>query len=170
MTNLLNVSHFKPEELNVKIVDNFMVVEAKHEERPDELGYVYRHFTRRYVLPPGVKPEQITSKLSADGVLTITAPRAMPEPAPSSERIIPIQQTAAPAVAPQQPADAQVQPQEHQQKYKKNIRFINFIFLWSLCFVNYKKGRRVVRYLWHAVSAVSPFHDASTFFIIGYYV
>ena len=32
----LNVSHFKPGDLNVKIVDNCIVVEAKHEERPDE--------------------------------------------------------------------------------------------------------------------------------------
>ena len=112
----MNVSHFKPEELNVKTVDNCLVVEAKHEERPDEHGYVYRHFTRRYVLPPGVKAEEVTSKLSADGVLTITAPRALPDPAPSNERIIPIQQTAASAVATQQPADVQVQPQEHQQK------------------------------------------------------
>ena len=32
----LNVSHFKPGDLNVKIEDNCIVVEAKHEERPDE--------------------------------------------------------------------------------------------------------------------------------------
>jgi len=109
------VSHFKPEELNVKTVDNCLVVEAKHEERPDEHGYVYRHFTRRYVLPPGVKAEEVTSKLSADGVLTITAPRALPEPAPSNERIIPIQQTAAPAVAPSVTQQQELQQSSVQQ-------------------------------------------------------
>jgi len=104
----LNVSHFKPEELSVKTVDNFLVIEAKHEERPDEHGFVCRQFTRRYLLPPGVKPEEITHQVSPDGVLTITAPRALPAPTPSVEVV-------APSPAPQpQPQDVPAQQPEPQ--------------------------------------------------------
>nr|KAG5708946.1 hypothetical protein BaRGS_009355 [Batillaria attramentaria] len=68
----LDVRHFKPEELKVTTKDNRVIINAKHEERPDEHGYIMREFTR----------------LSRDGVLTIKAPKkalAAPE-----ERAIPI--------------------------------------------------------------------------------
>ena len=91
----LNVSHFKPEEVSIKAVDNFLVIEAKHEERPDEHGFVCRQFTRRYLIPSGVKPEDITRQFSPDGVLTITAPKKPPTQ-PLEELKIPIK-TAPPA-------------------------------------------------------------------------
>ncbi len=40
----LDVQQFKPEEVNVKTVDNFVVIEGKHEEKEDEHGYISRHF------------------------------------------------------------------------------------------------------------------------------
>ena len=100
----LNVSHFKPEELSIKSVDNFLVIDVKHEERPVEHGFVCRQFTPRYLLPPGVKLEDISHQLSADGVLTITAPRALPIPTPS--RVV------APYPA-QQPEPLQPEPQQN---------------------------------------------------------
>jgi len=72
---ILDVQQFSPDEITVKTVDNHVVVEAKHEEKQDEHGYVSRHFVRRYVLPPSHDLVNITSTLSSDGVLTITAPK-----------------------------------------------------------------------------------------------
>lgn len=72
---ILDVQQFSPEEITVKTVGNNVIVEAKHEERQDEHGFVSRQFIRRYVLPPSHDVINITSSLSSDGVLTITAPK-----------------------------------------------------------------------------------------------
>lgn len=88
----IDVQQFKPNEITVKTVDNTVVVEANHEERPDEHGYISRHFVRKYVLPPGYDSEQVTSTLSSDGVLTVKAPPPKKDSA-SNERVIQIEQT-----------------------------------------------------------------------------
>lgn len=72
---ILDVQQFSPDEISVKTVDNQVVVEAKHEEKQDEHGYISRHFIRRYVLPPSHDLVNVASTLSSDGVLTITAPK-----------------------------------------------------------------------------------------------
>ncbi|GFU10272.1 protein lethal(2)essential for life [Nephila pilipes] len=94
---MLNVKHFRPDEIEVKTVDNFVVIHGKHEEHADEHGFVSREFTRRYQLPDDVEPQTVKSSLSQDGVLTIQAPRKTLEPPPKNERIVPIimQQSAA---------------------------------------------------------------------------
>jgi crystallin alpha B len=89
----LDVSHFKPEELNVKTIENKLVIHAKHEERPDEHGFIQREFKRMYILPKEVDPEIVKSSLSADGILTITAPKLAIEG--KKERSIPIEQVPA---------------------------------------------------------------------------
>ncbi len=71
----LDVQQFKPEEINVKIVDDFLVVEGKHEEKQDKHGFISRQFTRRYKLPKDVQMEAIRSDLSSDGILSISAPK-----------------------------------------------------------------------------------------------
>lgn len=71
----LDVQQFKPEEVTVKVVNNYLVVEAKHEERGDEHGYISRHFVRRYKLPEDIDLDAITSTLSSDGVLQLMAPK-----------------------------------------------------------------------------------------------
>ncbi|XP_049883469.1 protein lethal(2)essential for life-like [Pectinophora gossypiella] len=88
----LDVQHFAPEEISVKTQDGYLVVEAKHEERQDEHGYIARSFVRKYPLPEGIQEESVTSKLSSDGVLTISAPLKAP-PKNTSERVVPIIQT-----------------------------------------------------------------------------
>ncbi|CAH0403562.1 unnamed protein product [Chilo suppressalis] len=88
----LDVQHFAPEEISVKTADGFIVVEGKHEEKQDEHGYISRQFTRRYALPKGVAVERVESRLSSDGVLTITAPREAP-PELANERSVPIART-----------------------------------------------------------------------------
>ncbi|XP_053308107.1 heat shock protein beta-6 [Spea bombifrons] len=85
---VLDVKHFSPEELTVKVVGDSVEVHAKHEERQDEHGFISREFHRRYKIPSTVKPEAITSALSADGLLSIHAP--VVEAIKSEERSVPI--------------------------------------------------------------------------------
>ncbi|CAK6953848.1 alpha-crystallin B chain-like [Scomber scombrus] len=82
----LDVKHFSPEELSVNVSDEFITIHGNHEERQDDHGFVSREFLRKYKLPAHVSCADITSSLSSDGVLTITAPRSTPGP----ERSIPI--------------------------------------------------------------------------------
>lgn len=88
----LDVQQFKPNEVTVKIQDNTLVVEGKHEEREDQHGVISRHFIRKYSLPKEVDAAQLSSALSSDGILTIKAPMlaALKQ---SNERVIQIQQT-----------------------------------------------------------------------------
>lgn len=84
----LDVKHFSPEELNVKVVNDFVEVHAKHEEVQDEHGFVSREFHRRYKIPEGVDVAALTSSLSPERVLSVSAPMRSIKPA--EERTIPI--------------------------------------------------------------------------------
>ncbi|CAH1104471.1 unnamed protein product [Psylliodes chrysocephalus] len=89
-----DVQHFKPEEISIKVTgDNAVTIEAKHEEKQDEHGQIYRHFLRKYVLPKNCDTSRLESKLSSDGVLSITAPII----GDKVDRNIPISQTGKPA-------------------------------------------------------------------------
>ncbi|XP_030372469.1 heat shock protein 67B3 [Scaptodrosophila lebanonensis] len=87
----LDVGLFDPSELTVKLVNGFVIVEGKHEEREDEHGHVSRHFVRRYPLAKEYDADAIVSTLSADGVLTIKVP-PLASQEEAEERIIPIKQ------------------------------------------------------------------------------
>ncbi|KAL3188715.1 hypothetical protein MRX96_022222 [Rhipicephalus microplus] len=89
----LDVSFFNPNDITVKVLGtDSVLVHGKHEERQDEHGFVSREFTRRYMLPPDVDPEQVSSEFLADeeGVLVIRAAKKSPEPAALKERVVPI--------------------------------------------------------------------------------
>jgi HSP20 family molecular chaperone IbpA len=89
----LDVASFQPEEISVRVKDRDIIVEARHEERQDEHGYVARQFTRRYKLPDEYDPDTVSTYLHADGKMTIKALK--PKPAEAHERIIPVQRVAA---------------------------------------------------------------------------
>lgn len=72
----LDVHQFAPKDIIVKIVGNSIVIEAKHDERPDEHGHVSRQFMRRYDLPKEFQSDHVVPELSSDGILTI---RALPD-------------------------------------------------------------------------------------------
>nr|AFX84562.1 21.9 kDa heat shock protein [Lygus hesperus] len=96
----LDVSHFKPEELNVHVDGNgYVVIDGKHEERSDEHGLISRQFTRKYKLPETVDLDTLASSLSTDGVLTIAA--AKKTAADAQGRAIKIVQTNQPALQTQ---------------------------------------------------------------------
>ncbi|XP_032694273.1 alpha-crystallin B chain [Lontra canadensis] len=91
----LDVKHFSPEELKVKVLGDVIEVHGKHEERQDEHGFISREFHRKYRIPADVDPLAITSSLSTDGVLTVNGPRKQ---ASGPERTIPITREEKPAV------------------------------------------------------------------------
>lgn len=70
----VDVHQFKPKEITVKAVDHSVIIEAKHEERQDEHGFISREFRRRYILPEGYDAKTVTSELSTDGIMTVRAP------------------------------------------------------------------------------------------------
>lgn len=89
----LDVQQFKPEELTVKVnADNTLTIEGKHEEKPDEHGFISRHFVRKYILPDDCDVQKIQSSLSTDGVLSISAPKK-PDVKQVSHKEIPIIRT-----------------------------------------------------------------------------
>jgi HSP20 family molecular chaperone IbpA len=70
----LDTAAYRPDELRVQVVDGMICVEGKHEEKAEDGSrMVSRQFLRRYRLPQGTKPEDVTSNLSSDGVLVVTA-------------------------------------------------------------------------------------------------
>lgn len=71
----LDVSHFTPDEVTVRTVDNLLEVSARHPQRLDRHGFVSREFCRTYVLPADVDPWRLRAALSHDGVLHLEAPR-----------------------------------------------------------------------------------------------
>jgi HSP20 family molecular chaperone IbpA len=73
-----DVRQFRPEEICVKTSDNNLTVHAKHEEKSEGKS-VNREYHRQYVLPKDLNPENLVSKLSRDGVLTIEAPLPLTE-------------------------------------------------------------------------------------------
>jgi len=99
----MDVHQFSPEEVTVKAVDKYLVVEGKHEEKQDEHGFVSRSFSRRYRLPDDLNAEnfdeRVTCNLSSDGVLMITVPRKEAITEKGDAKVLPIKQTGMPAVA-----------------------------------------------------------------------
>ncbi|GMT36131.1 hypothetical protein PFISCL1PPCAC_27428 [Pristionchus fissidentatus] len=68
-----DVAQYKPEEVTVKTIDNRLLVHAKHEEKTPQRT-IFREYNQEFLLPRGTNPEQISSTLSTDGVLTVEAP------------------------------------------------------------------------------------------------
>lgn len=87
----LDVHQFAANEVTVKTMGNTIHVDAIHDARADEHGYISRQFSRQYTLPEGFDAQYVVPELSSDGILTI---KATPEFMVSKdERIIPIQFT-----------------------------------------------------------------------------
>ncbi|XP_077992342.1 alpha-crystallin A chain-like [Glandiceps talaboti] len=87
---MLDVQHFTPEEIEVKLVENKLCVHAKHEEKEDEHGSISREFTRQYVLPQDTDLDKVRSFLSQEGILTLEAPRLQSAVEAKKDEPIPI--------------------------------------------------------------------------------
>ncbi|XP_067849497.1 alpha-crystallin A chain isoform X2 [Heptranchias perlo] len=71
----LNVKHFSPDELSVKIIDDFVEIHGKHAERQEDHGRVSREFHRTYRLPSNVDQSSLSCSLSPEGMLTLCGPK-----------------------------------------------------------------------------------------------
>ena len=65
---------YRPDEIKVNVDGNVLNISAEHEEKSDN-KFVSRQFSRKYTLPPGCQAEQVSSNLSSDGILMVTAPK-----------------------------------------------------------------------------------------------
>ncbi|KYO39076.1 alpha-crystallin A chain [Alligator mississippiensis] len=100
-TIMLDVKHFSPEDLSVKIIDDFVEVHGKHNERQDDHGYISREFHRRYRLPSSVDQSAVTCVLSADGMLTFSGSKVQSNvDTIHSDRPIPVAREEKPTSAP----------------------------------------------------------------------
>uniref|UniRef100_A0A8C5V1G1 Alpha-crystallin A chain n=1 Tax=Microcebus murinus TaxID=30608 RepID=A0A8C5V1G1_MICMU len=97
----LDVKHFSPEDLTVKVQEDFVEIHGKHNERQDDHGYISREFHRRYRLPSNVDQSALSCSLSADGMLTFSGPKVQSGlDAGHSERAIPVSREEKPSSAP----------------------------------------------------------------------
>nr|ACO13188.1 Heat shock protein beta-1 [Lepeophtheirus salmonis] len=72
----LDTHQYRPDEVKVNIKNGVICIEAKHEEKSsDGCNFVSRQFLRSYTLPKNSKAESVSSNLSSDGILAITAPK-----------------------------------------------------------------------------------------------
>ncbi|KAK3101907.1 hypothetical protein FSP39_007248 [Pinctada imbricata] len=96
-----NVHEYKPEEVNVKMDADKLIVYAKHEEK-DGHKSVSREFSREVNIPKEVDPMALQCTISKDGILTAEAPMPVPgyqqitDSGYGTQRIIP---TATPLVS-----------------------------------------------------------------------
>ncbi|XP_054000680.1 protein lethal(2)essential for life-like [Hylaeus anthracinus] len=116
----LDVSQYLPEEVTVKLVDRNVVVEAKHEEREDEHGWISRKFVRKYIIPSQCDVDRVESHLSSDGILSITAPRMKPAKPETTEKVLKIHYTGKPALAnSEDQVNGTPEPQKEQQSQQR---------------------------------------------------
>lgn len=89
----LQTQGFQPDEIDVKVRDGLVIVEAEKEESDQERGtYCYRQIHERFSLPPSVDSDQVTCEMTKDGVLEIRA--QLPKNVQVKDaKTIPIQQT-----------------------------------------------------------------------------
>ena len=67
----LDVSHYAPNEVIVKIEEGFLMAEGKHFSESD-FGFETCEFYRKYPLPDGLDSSDITYKINSDGILVVT--------------------------------------------------------------------------------------------------
>merc|ERR1711934_184758 len=79
---------YRPDEIKVCVVGDELSVDAKHEEKSDN-KFVSRQFSRKYTLPKGCDAAMVSSNLSSDGILMVTAPKKAIKN--ESDRSVPIE-------------------------------------------------------------------------------
>ncbi|XP_004212222.2 alpha-crystallin A chain-like [Hydra vulgaris] len=73
----LDVKHYKPEEVTLKVEGQVLEVSGKHRNE-NENGFESSEFHRKYTIPDDVDVTALTSNISQDGVLHIEAPKKLP--------------------------------------------------------------------------------------------
>lgn len=73
----VDMNAFKPEEIDVKIKDKTLSINAKHEEKTED-SQILHQFSRSFTIPEDVEPECLVCSVSKDGVLTVKGPVGAP--------------------------------------------------------------------------------------------
>lgn len=84
---VVDLHDFKPDEIKVKTVGRYIIVDASHDERSDSFSIITRSYQRKFFLPDEFDVATVNSTVSSDGVLFLSATSNQPK----SERIVPIQ-------------------------------------------------------------------------------
>lgn len=79
-----NVSEYKPDEVNVKMDAQKLIVNAKHEEKAGQRS-VSREYSREINIPDEIDPMALHCTISSDGVLTAEALMPVPNYAPITD-------------------------------------------------------------------------------------
>lgn len=109
----IDVSQYKPEEINVKLCDDSLVVEAKTESSEND-SYHKSEFKRWVRLPQDVKHEAIKSTITPDKKLLIEVPCTKPIDS-SRSRNIPIEVQKPQAVEGDKQKQNATQPKEQKK-------------------------------------------------------
>ncbi|XP_002166332.1 alpha-crystallin A chain [Hydra vulgaris] len=80
----LDVKHYKPEEVALKVEGQVLEVSGKHRNE-NENGFESSEFHRKYTIPDDVDVAALTSNISQDGILHIEAPKKLPVTSESGE-------------------------------------------------------------------------------------
>lgn len=88
----VDVHQFRPKEVMIKILrDRQLVIECEHEKK-DEQSAISRYYVKKIYFPKEYDVSKISSTLSSDGLLIISAPKLKTEATTVRERAIPINQ------------------------------------------------------------------------------
>merc|ERR1712001_467320 len=74
----LELPGFAPEDFSLKTKDDVIVLEAVHDSKGEES--TSRKYVKELKMPEGVSRDHLASSYSADGILTISAPRVIKAP------------------------------------------------------------------------------------------
>lgn len=120
---MFNVKDYKPDEVNVKMDIDKLIVNAKHEEKNDGKS-VCREFSKEVNIPREVDPMSLGCTISSDGILTVEAPLPTPGYPPLTDnrapasRIIPTAAPSVAAAAPPPPPPSASNPTTHTSTFK----------------------------------------------------
>jgi len=68
----IDVREYRPDDLDVKVENNNLIISAKHEIRENN-EIRTKVFEQKFSLPPGINPESVRSNLTREGTLVVTA-------------------------------------------------------------------------------------------------
>ncbi|KAF2361207.1 Alpha crystallin/Hsp20 domain [Trinorchestia longiramus] len=73
---VMDVKDFNPNDLQVKVVEDRVVVEGKYEKKSEDgSSMVSKSFYKEFTMPRSANLDQVSTALSKDGVLTVRAPK-----------------------------------------------------------------------------------------------
>jgi len=75
----MDVRHFCPEELMVKTLEGFLIIDGEHEDKVDGVGSASRSFSRHFVLPVNCNVDGLHCEILPGGTLKVVIPREIPE-------------------------------------------------------------------------------------------